>query len=167
MSLDQIIDLAALVPVVGRVNGYWQQVRQAVAGAFGDPAAIERALADVVGADGRLVDTTPPGELRRMADKWSTQDPSVLEALTDDRYESWIGDADLLELPTRVGCPVVSILGDPLAGSIVGAELAEANAAAFPGLLQVRISAVGHRLGLDENPARVVDAIRDAMSALH
>lgn len=164
VSLDQLVDLARFAPLAAMLNDYWQQIRRAVHQAEGDVDELVERLGQVVDSGGRLDDQVSTDDLRRMAIKWSTQDPLVLASLNDDDYGEWIADPALRNLSDRVRCPVVSILGDPAAGSIVSHELAPANAAAFRDVRQVRIDGVGHGLGLDEDPRPVVDLILEAIN---
>jgi pimeloyl-ACP methyl ester carboxylesterase len=166
VSLDQILDLAVFVPLARHLNGYWQQVRLAVIEAAGDTDELAASLAEVIALDGRLGDTRSVDELRETAQLWSTQDPAVLDSLTDERSDEWMRDPQITDLPRRVSCPVFFVDGDPEAGSIVSAEMAAGNLASFAGSRQVRLDGVGHQLGLDNTPERVVDAIRPLLAQL-
>jgi pimeloyl-ACP methyl ester carboxylesterase len=159
VSLDQIVDLDAFVPLAIQLNGYWQQVRRAAMDAAGDLDVLTASLAEVVGPVGRLGDVRSVEALRDMARQWSTQDPAVLDGMTDERADEWMNDPALADLARRVSCPILFVDGDPDSGSIVSSEIARRHLATFSGSRRLQIEGVGHQLGLDEAPSRIVDAI--------
>lgn len=157
ISLDQIIELDEFRPRAKQLNGFWQQIRLAAIDAEGNRDTLAARLADLVADD---------GQIDRLATRWSRQDPAVLESLTDERFDEWLSDPVLDDLPGRVRCPVLCVNGDPGAGSIVSDAQGVRNLAAYPGSVQVRLDGVDHGLGLDEKPAPIVDAMRAFLTNL-
>ena len=166
ISLDGNVEVSVFLSFSRQLIGYWQQVRLAVIAAAGDPDMLAARLSEVIVADSRLGDTTSADELHRVATIWSGQDPDVVESVTDERFDEWANDPALDDLPRRVQCPVFCVNGDPDAGSIVSTAQGVRDLAVYPGSAQVRLDGTDHRLGLDETPARVVDAMRSFLTGL-
>ncbi|MEM8746543.1 MAG: alpha/beta hydrolase [Actinomycetota bacterium] len=166
VSLDQVLDLEVFIPLARPLNEFWQAVRRTATAAHGDERSLVAALGDVVGPQGRLGEVLSPEELETMAARWVVQDPRVLEFLTDERSAEWLTSSSLSDLPSRVGCPVLRLDGDPSAGSIVSDESAAAAERLYPASRHVRLDGLGHQLDLDERPEIVVDHIRSFVDEL-
>ena len=160
VSLDQVLDLDNFVDMVAATLGHWQAVRRAVVEAAGDVDALTRALAAADGLAGRSGEQLSINELEQVALRWSVQDPAVLDQLTPVRYRQWMADPLLADLPSRYDGPLLCIDGDPAAGSIVSERTAQRHRQLYPDSRQVRLEGVGHDLGRNDDPHRVVDAMR-------
>lgn len=160
VSLDQVLDLHTFVELAATTLDHWQAVRSAVLEAGGDTDALRRVLASSDGLGIGPGEGPSTDELERLAARWAVQDPAVLDQSTPDRHGQWLADPSLADLPARYDGPLLCINADPAAGSIVSDRSAQRHRELYPGVLQTRLSGVGHDLGLDDDPRRVVDAMR-------
>jgi hypothetical protein len=132
-----------------------------------DVGDLSRRLAQVpVATDSTFGDLYSEEELAEEAASLGTTDPAVFDAWVNDDLAVWIGIPELKAWPGAYHNPVLSLDGDPEAGSLVSAEDAADNQEHYPWARRVEMKGLDHSLGLWDDPGPIVDEIRRFFDSL-
>lgn len=107
-------------------------------------------------AGGTWSDHLTEEQIEDEAEDLYRHDPEIMAAWADRSLEDFIMVPELQAWPGDYRGPVLFVDGDPNAGSMVTNRAAEYNMARYPWADRIQLQGLDHRLGLYDDPGRVV-----------